>query len=136
MTRKICRAAAAIQAGRQKELLLGDTSAKRDWGHARDYVRGMWLTLQQERAEDFIFATGELHTVQEVVEIAFDTVGLNWEKYVRQDARFMRPAESMSLVGDASKARQVLGWRPECSFPDLIREMTHAEIEALRSPDN
>ena len=136
VTRKICRAAAAIQAGRQKELLLGDTSAKRDWGHARDYVRGMWLTLQQERAEDFIFATGELHTVQEVVEIAFDTVGLNWEKYVRQDARFMRPAESMSLVGDASKARQVLGWRPECSFPDLIREMTHAEIEALRSPDN
>ena len=136
MTRKICRAAEAIQARWQKELLLGDTSAKRDWGHARDYVRGMWLTLQQERAEDFIFATGELHTVQEVVEIAFDTVGLNWEKYVRQDARFMRPAESMSLVGDASKARQVLGWRPECSFPDLIREMTHAEIEALRSPDN
>ena len=134
VTRKICRAAAAIKMGRQKDLSLGDTSARRDWGDARDYVRGMAMTLQQDKPDDFVFATGQLHTVQDVVEIAFDTVGLDWKQHVKRDPRFMRPDESMSLVGDASKATRVLGWKPEHSFPDLIREMTLAEVEALKNP--
>ena len=100
VTRKICRAAASIKAGRQNELFLGDTSARRDWGNAKDYVRGMWLVLQHSSPEDFIFATGKLHSVQEVVEIAFETVGLDWEKFVKRDSRLIRPAESQCLLGD------------------------------------
>ena len=133
VTRKICRAAAAIQVQKQKELSLGDTSARRDWGDARDYVRGMWMTLQHDSPEDFVFATGELHSVQEVVEIAFATVGLNWKDYVKRDPRFMRPDESMSLVGDASKAKKLLGWQPQHTFADLIKEMTLAEVNALKA---
>ena len=133
VTRKICRAAAAIKLGRQKELSLGDTSAKRDWGHAKDYVRGMWMTLQHATPEDFIFATGNPHSVQDVVEIAFATVGLDWQKFVKRDERLIRPTESHSLVGDPTKAQKVLGWRPEYNFADMIREMTQAELEALRS---
>lgn len=130
VTRKICRAAAAIRQGRQKELMLGDTTAKRDWGDARDYVRGMWLSLQHDEAQDYIFASGVLHSVQDVVETAFQSVGLDWKDYVKQDARFMRPAEPLLLVGDASRARTVLGWKPETSFEQLITEMTRAELEA------
>lgn len=133
VTRKICRAAAAIHAGRQKELLLGDTSAQRDWGFAPDYVRGMWLALQHDQPDDFIFATGELHTVQEVVEIAFQTAGLDWKQHLKRDERFLRPAESQRLVGDPSKARAILGWKPEHSFEDMIANMTQAELEAARS---
>jgi GDPmannose 4,6-dehydratase len=131
VTRKICRAAAAIKIGVQKELVLGDTSAKRDWGHARDYVKGMWLTLQHDTPDDYVFATGELHNVQEVVDVAFETVGLDSKKYIRQDARFMRPAEPQRLVGDATKARTVLGWKPASTFDQLIREMTQCELDAL-----
>jgi GDPmannose 4,6-dehydratase len=131
VTRKICRAAAAIKLGLKDELLLGDTSARRDWGHAQDYVRGMWLALQHKDPEDFVFATGQLHSVQEVVEHAFATVDLDWEKYVRQDARFMRPAEPQRLVGNPAKAKKLLGWEPVTSFSELISEMTRADLEAL-----
>jgi GDPmannose 4,6-dehydratase len=131
VTRKICRAAAAIKAGRQKELLLGDTTAKRDWGHARDYVRGMWLSLQHATAEDYVFATGKLNSVQDVVEIAFATMELDWSKYVAQDQRFMRPAEPQKLVGDPKKASRLLNWTPETSFRELIEEMTQIEFKRV-----
>ncbi|EGV19337.1 GDP-mannose 4,6-dehydratase [Thiocapsa marina] len=131
VTRKICRAAAAIKAGRQQKLSLGDTSARRDWGHARDYVRGMWLALRHETPGDYVFATGRLHSVQDVLENAFASVDLDWTSYVETDPHLMRPAEPMQLVGDASKARAVLGWVPEIAFTDLIREMTLAELQAL-----
>ena len=131
VSRKICRAAAAIQLGLEKELTLGDLTAQRDWGDARDYVRGMWLTLQHEAPEDFIFATGVLHSVQDIVEEAFHAVGLDWQPYVRQGERFLRPAEPHRLVGNPAKARSLLGWNPPPSFAALIREMTHAELADL-----
>jgi GDPmannose 4,6-dehydratase len=130
VTRKICRAAAAIWQGRQKDLLLGDTSARRDWGDARDYVQGMWLSLQHPVAQDYVFASGVQHSVQDVVETAFRAVDLDWREFVRKDARFMRPAEPLSLVGDASRARSVLGWNPAISFEELITQMTRAELDA------
>ncbi|MGZ8940680.1 MAG: GDP-mannose 4,6-dehydratase [Limisphaerales bacterium] len=136
VTRKICRAAALIKLGRQKELFLGDTSAKRDWGHSKDYVRGMWMVLQHSAAEDFIFATGTLHSVQDVVEIAFASLDLDWQAHVKRDERLIRPTESHSLVGDPSKARTVLGWQREYRFPDIIHEMTAAELESLKSGPN
>ena len=128
VTRKICRAAAAIREGRQRDLALGDTSSRRDWGDARDYVRGMWLSLQQEVSRDYIFASGVLHSVQDVVEIAFAAVGLDWRQHVRQDPRFLRPAEPTNLVGDATQAHALLGWKPEIGFEQLISEMTRAEL--------
>src|SRR5271165_5625034 len=109
------RGAAALKLGKLGQaagLVLGDTTAERDWGHARDYVRGMWLTLQHDTPEDFVFATGQLHTVQDVVEAAFSVVGLDWKEYVKQDARFMRPAEPLRLVGNPAKARELLKWEP------------------------
>ena len=121
----------AIQLGQQKELPLGDTTAQRDWGDARDYVRGMWLTLQHERAEDFILATGQLHSVQDVVEIAFAAVNLDWRNFVKQDARLLRPAEPMRLLGNAGKAKRLLGWEPQTPFRTLIEEMTRVELAAL-----
>jgi GDPmannose 4,6-dehydratase len=131
VTRKICRGAAAIQLGLQRELMLGDLKAERDWGHARDYVNGMWLTLQQERPEDFVFATGELHSVQDAVEQAFAIVHLDWRKYIRHDPRFSRPAEPQRLVGNPAKAKRILGWEPRVTFKELITEMTQAELKAL-----
>ena len=129
VTRKICRAAAAIKQGRQKELVLGDTSARRDWGDARDYVRGMWLSLQHEVPQDYVFASGVLHSVQDVVEVAFRAVDLDWRQYLRQDPRFMRPAEPQRLLGNPSRARRVLGWSAATPFEELIRQMTLAELE-------
>jgi GDPmannose 4,6-dehydratase len=131
VTRKICRTAAAIKLGLAEELALGDLSARRDWGDAREYVQAMWLTLQQPAAEDFVFATGQLHSVQDVVEIAFQTATLDWRQYVRPSRRFLRPVESGCLVGNASKARRLLGWEPRTSFAELITEMTLSEMEAL-----
>lgn len=131
VTRKICRAAAEIKAGLRKELTLGDLSAQRDWGYAPDYVRGMWLSLQHETAEDFVFATGVLHSVRDVVETAFGAAGLNWEDCVKKDPRFMRPAEPVALIGDSTKARSLLGWEPKKPFEDFIAEMTQAELAAL-----
>jgi GDPmannose 4,6-dehydratase len=128
VTRKICRAAAAIARGRQRELRLGNLDARRDWGHARDYVRAMWLMLQQPGADDYVIATGETHSVREVVELAFAEAGLDWRRHVKTDPRFFRPTEPFTLVGDAAKARDRLGWRPETGFATLIREMTRAEL--------
>lgn len=131
VTRKICHAAASIKRGLQKELPLGDTSARRDWGHAHDYVRGMMLALEHDHPGDYVFATGELHSVQDVVERAFATVELDWRNHVRQDSRFMRVSEPSNLVGNAAKAKTVLGWEPVISFDDMIIEMTQAELAAL-----
>ena len=133
VTRKICRAAAAIKLNQQSELILGDISAQRDWGHARDYVRGMWLTLQHSEPDDYIFATGRLNSVQDVIKVSFETVGLDWERYVKFDSPGLkRPTESMNLVGDPAKARNILDWAPSISFEELIREMTLAEFDALK----
>ena len=131
VTRKICHGAAAIKLGREQELLLGDRTMRRDWGHSRDYVRGMWLMLQQPKPDDFVLATGVAHCVQDVVETAFEFVGLDWRQFVKEDARFMRPAEPSNLLGNAAKAQTQLGWVPEISFAQLIREMTEAELAAL-----
>ncbi len=135
VTQKICRGAAAIQCGKQTELKLGDTSAMRDWSDARDVVRGMWKSLQVDAADDYIFASGQLHTVQEVVEIAFETAGLDWQECVEIDKSLFRDAEPCRLVGDASKARAVLDWEPQNSFRELISEMTQAamQYQATRS---
>jgi GDPmannose 4,6-dehydratase len=131
VTRKICRGAAAIRLGRQQELSLGNLSPRRDWGHARDYVLGMWLALQYPEAEDFVFATGQLHSVQDVVECAFATVQLDWTQYVRNDPLLSRPAEPRQLVGNPAKARRLLGWEPRTPFHELITEMTEAELGSL-----
>ncbi len=131
VTRKICRAAAAIKLGLEKELPIGDTTAKRDWGDARDYVRGMWLMLQQSVPDDYVLATGRLHSVQDVVERAFATVGLNWKQYLRHDSRFIRPVEPAQLVGNAAKAKRVLNWEPTRTFDQLITEMTQSELARL-----
>ena len=131
VTRKICRAVAAIKAGRQSELVLGDTSAQRDWGNARDYVRGMWLALQHATPEDFVFATGKLHRVQDIVELAFHAAGLDWRKFVRQEKQFFRPADPSQVLGNAAKAKQILGWQPEITFEQTIAEMVQAELKAI-----
>jgi GDPmannose 4,6-dehydratase len=130
VTRKICRTAAAIKLGRASELRLGDTSARRDWGDARDYVRGMWMILQQPASSDFVLATGMLHSVQDILEIAFAEVGLDWRNHVRRDERFVRGPESTTLVGNPAKAAGI-GWSPSTRFPDLIRWMVTAELEAI-----
>ena len=129
VTQKICRGAAAIHRGEQTELKLGDTSAARDWSDARDVVRGMWQSLQADAPNDYIFASGKLHTVQEVIEIAFETVGLEWQEYVKTDESFFRDCEPCRLVGDASKARTLLDWEPQNSFRKLIVEMTQAAMQ-------
>ncbi|HEU4701404.1 MAG TPA: GDP-mannose 4,6-dehydratase [Conexibacter sp.] len=132
VTRKITWHAAAIKHGLRDKLALGNLDAKRDWGYAKDYVRAMWLMLQQDEAEDFVIATGETHTVRECVQVAFDEAGLsNWERYVEIDPQFLRPAEVDLLIGDPAKAKERLGWVPETSFEELIRLMTRADLELL-----
>ena len=131
VTRKICRAAAAIERGLQQELHLGDLNARRDWGHARDYVRAMWLMLQPDRPDDYVLATGETHSVREVVELAFGCLNRDWRPHVKPDPRLMRPAEPVDLVGNAAKAREELGWQPTIDFAGMITEMTLAELRAL-----
>jgi len=128
VTQKVCRGAAAIKLGQQRELLLGDLAAARDWGHARDYVRAMWLMLQQERPEDYVLATGQAHTVQELAETAFGILDLDWRQHVRSDPHLWRLAEPKNLVGNAAKARRQLGWEPEIGFAAMIREMTEAAL--------
>ena len=130
VTRKICRAVAAIKHGRQNGLALGDTSAQRDWGNARDYVRGMWLALQHDAPEDFVFATGKPHRVQDIVEIAFRAAGLDWREHVQSDQQLFRPADPRQVVGNAAKAKRLLGWEPEISFEATITEMVAAELAA------
>jgi GDPmannose 4,6-dehydratase len=131
VTRKIARAAAEIAAGRRADLPLGDITGQRDWGDARDYVRGMWLALNHDEPGDFIFATGRLHSVRDILDIAFGTVGLDWREHVRTDAKLTRAAEPHNLVGNPARARDVLGWKPTLTFEQLIREMTEAERESL-----
>jgi GDPmannose 4,6-dehydratase len=129
VTRKVTNSAARIKLGLQKELKVGNLEARRDWGYAGDYVRAMWLMLQQETPDDYVVATGESHSVRELVETAFAHVDLDWRKYVVQDPGLIRPAEVDHLVGDPSKARRVLGWKPEVIFSDLIRIMVEADLE-------
>ncbi|HEX8634423.1 MAG TPA: GDP-mannose 4,6-dehydratase, partial [Pyrinomonadaceae bacterium] len=132
VTRKITSTAARIKLGLAQELLLGNLDAQRDWGHAKDYVRAMYLMLQQEEADDFVVATGETHTVREFCRRAFAEVELDYEEYVRVDERFLRPAEVDLLVGDAGKATEGLGWQPEYSFGEMIKEMVEADLETAR----
>jgi len=129
VTRKIARGAARIKRGLQKELRLGNLDSQRDWGYAPDYVRGMWLMLQQDTPEDFVLATGRTHTVERFVELAFETVGLDYHDYVRQDPRFMRPADVDLLVGDPRKAKEKLGWEPATTFEELVQLMVEAELQ-------
>lgn len=128
VTRKISSAAAKIKLGIDKEIRLGNVDAKRDWGHSRDYVQAMWLMLQQDKAEDFVIATGESHSVGEFLEIAFGHVGLDYHKYLVIDDEFYRPSEVHILQGDASKARKKLKWRPTTSFKELIEEMVDSDL--------
>jgi GDPmannose 4,6-dehydratase len=123
---------AKIKLGLADELLLGNLDSRRDWGYAVDYVRAMWLMLQQPEPDDYVVATGETHSIRELCQAAFGYVGLDWQEYVGQDPRFMRPAEVDLLVGDASKARRVLGWEPEVSFEELIQLMVDADLALLR----
>jgi GDPmannose 4,6-dehydratase len=133
VTRKVTDAAARIKHGLQRELRLGNLDARRDWGFAGDYVQAMWLMLQQEAPDDYVVATGESHSVNELVQLAFDYAGLDWEKYVVIDPTFKRPAEVDVLLGDASKARERLGWEPKVHFPELVRMMIQADLDRCRA---
>ena len=132
VTRKITRAAAAIKLGQQSKLYLGNLDAKRDWGFAGDYVEAMWLMLQQEQPDDFVIATGETHSVREFLDEAFGYLDLDWKDYVEIDPRYFRPAEVDLLIGDASKARQKLGWTPKVSFRELVRMMIDADLAKMK----
>jgi GDPmannose 4,6-dehydratase len=131
VTRKITSTVARIQHGQASELRLGNLDARRDWGHAEDYVRAMHLMLQLEQPDDFVIASGESHTVREFCELAFGEVGLNYRDYVVVDERFYRPAEVESLIGDSSKARRVLNWQPCYTFPELVRVMVRNDLESI-----
>jgi GDPmannose 4,6-dehydratase len=131
VTRKISDGVARIKLGLATELRLGNLDAQRDWGFAGDYVRAMWLMLQQEEPDDFVVATGQMHSVRDAVQIAFAHVDLDWERYVRVDQAFVRPAEVDELLGDASKARAVLGWEPLVSFDQMMRLMVDADLQRL-----
>ncbi len=136
VTRKITYHVAKIKLGLADKVALGNLDSKRDWGFAGDYVRAMWLMLQQDEPDDYVVGTGETHSVQELCEIAFSHVGLNWRDYVVQDPRFMRPAEVDLLVADPSKAHRVLGWKPEVSFEQLIGMMVDADLALLKRLHN
>jgi GDPmannose 4,6-dehydratase len=129
VTRKVSHGVAAIVKGRARDLRLGNLDARRDWGFAGDYVNAMWRMLQQPRPDDYVVGTGETHSVRELCQIAFAHVGLDWEKYVCVDQRFVRPAEVDVLQADASKARRALGWSPRVDFAGLVRMMVDADLE-------
>lgn len=132
VTRKIAKAVARIIARKQSKLVLGNLDAKRDWGHAKDFVQAMWLMLQQDQADDYVIATGEMHTVREFLDEAFGYVNIaDWSPYVESSMKYFRPAEVDALQGDASKARQLLGWMPSVTFKQLAHEMVEAELRAL-----
>ncbi|KKM10717.1 GDP-D-mannose dehydratase [Clostridiales bacterium PH28_bin88] len=132
VTRKITRAATRIKLGLQEKLYLGNLDAKRDWGYAGDYVEAMWLMLQQEEPDDYVIATGETRSVREFVEAVFERLSLNWKEYVEIDPRYFRPAEVDILLGDASKARKKLGWKPKTSFDELVNMMVRSDLELAR----
>jgi GDPmannose 4,6-dehydratase len=128
VTRKITKAVANIKHGAQTELVLGNTNAKRDWGYSKDYALGMYMAMQHHEPREWVFATGETHTVQELIEIAFRYVGLDWREYIRRDNRFVRPAEVDLLCGDSSDARKLLGWKPTITFEKLIQMMIDHDL--------
>jgi GDPmannose 4,6-dehydratase len=132
VSRKISDAVARIRLGTQNQLALGNLDAKRDWGFAGDYVRAMWLMLQRETPDDYVISSGRTHSVRELCQAAFDHVGLDWEKHVKVDPAFYRPAEVHELQGDSSKARRVLGWQPEVTFEQLARMMVDADLERVK----
>lgn len=132
VTRKVTDAAARIKLGLQNELRLGNLDARRDWGFAGDYVKAMWLMLQQDKADDFVISTGETHTIEELVEIAFSHVDLNWRDYVVVDQKFVRPAEVDLLLGDCTKAKEKLGWDLEVGFEQLVKMMVDSDLEKLK----
>jgi GDPmannose 4,6-dehydratase len=134
VTRKISLAVARIKKGLQRELVLGNLNAKRDWGYAKEYVEAMWMMLQQPKPDDYVIATGETHTVKEFVEEAFLYAGLDWKEFVRTSAEYERPAEVDLLIGDATKAQTVLGWKPKVKFRELVRLMVDADMEAIEHP--
>lgn len=132
VTRKITRAVARIKLGLQKDLYLGNLDAKRDWGYAKEYVEGMWRMLQQPEGDDYVLATNETHSVREFCQVAFAHVGLNWEEFVKYDARYERPAEVELLIGDYAKAKAKLGWEPQTTFVGLTKLMVDADIENVK----
>ena len=134
VTRKITRAVARIVAGTQKKLYLGNLDSKRDWGYAKDYVKAMWLMLQQPQPDDYVIATGETHSIKEFLELAFNCVNLNWQDYVAFDERYLRPAEVDLLIGDPTKAKQKLNWNPSIDFPGLVKLMIDADLAAIGLP--
>lgn len=131
VTRKITRAIARIVAGQQKKLYMGNLDSRRDWGYAKDYVRAMWLMLQQEQPDDYVVATGETYSVKEFLDLAFGHVNLDWQEFVEFDPRYLRPAEVDLLIGDPAKAKQQLDWEPSVTFPELVRLMVEADLKAL-----
>ena len=133
VTRKVTRAVAHIKRGMQDKLYIGNLDARRDWGYAPDYVRAMWMMLQQEQPDDYVVGTGEAHTVREFVELAFAHANLNWEEFVEVDPRYFRPAEVDYLLADASKARHALGWEPSVTFKELVRIMVDADLADIDS---
>jgi GDPmannose 4,6-dehydratase len=134
VTRKITMGVAAIKQGKAKELRLGNLDAKRDWGFAKDYVEAMWLMLQQPQPDDYVVATGETHSVREFLEEAFASVGLAWKDFVKVDPKYFRPAEVDVLLGDSTKARRVLGWKPKVGFKELVRLMVEADLAGGGAP--
>jgi GDPmannose 4,6-dehydratase len=131
VTRKVTEGAARIKLGLAETLALGNLDAQRDWGFAGDYVRAMWLMLQQPRADDYVIATGISHSVRDLVQIAFGRVGLEWQKHVKTDPKFLRPAEVDHLIGNPAKAKRMLGWEPKVNFKQLVEMMVDADVERL-----
>jgi len=132
VTRKVTDAVARIKLGVAEEIRMGNLDAKRDWGYAEDYVRMMWMMLQQDEPDDYVICSGETHSVEELVQIAFDHVGLDWKEYVKIDQRFVRPAEVDLLIGDATKAKEKLGWEPKVSFSDMIKMMIENDLKMVQ----
>lgn len=135
VTRKITRAVARIVGGQQKKLYLGNLDSKRDWGFAKDYVRAMWLMLQQEKPDDYVIATNETHSIKEFLDLAFTYVNLDWQKYVEFDERYLRPAEVELLIGDSTKARKQLNWEPSVTFEQLVHLMVDADMKSLEKQE-
>ncbi|MBI5869810.1 MAG: GDP-mannose 4,6-dehydratase [Actinobacteria bacterium] len=132
VTRKVTDAVARIKLGVADEIRMGNLDAKRDWGYAEDYVRMMWMMLQQDEPDDYVICSGETHSVEELVQIAFDHVGLDWKEYVKIDQRFVRPAEVDLLIGDATKAKEKLGWEPQVSFSEMIQMMIENDLKIVQ----
>ena len=133
VTHKVTKAAVRIALGMQYELKLGNLDAKRDWGHAKDYIEAMWLMLQQPKADDYVIATGETHTIRDLLDVAFGHLGLDWKNYVGVDPKYYRPTEVDILQGDASKAKRILGWEPKTRFKELIEEMVDSDLREAQN---